>query len=248
MNASPSKILHTLNDGTIVRAMSAKELKEIPVWKGNRVIDHTHVKDIQDAIGNNVQKLDYGYKIVHYNEIDAGGNSITNAYLIDGQHRQQVLKRYFENSVCEEDFTVLVYENNVSSEEEIITLFNELNNAKPILWSDPNMMINKYITALAKVFNKNKKEMIRNKTRRPYLDTETLRSTLLLHKNKLTVNQERINTFVEKVRVYNQEQLQRSSIDILSAGKEKAKYIEAAARVEFMLALDSKLPWIQMYL
>jgi hypothetical protein len=228
--------------------MSAKELIRLPVWKGNRLIDHAHVKELQDAIGNNVNKLDSGYKLVHYDEIDAGGNRIKYSELIDGQHRQQVVKQYFENNMCEPDFTVLVYENNVSSEEEIIILFNELNNAKPIKWSDPNMMVNKYIKALTDVFNKNKKEMIRNKTRRPYLEIDTLRSTLLAYSHKLTLNQEKINAFVEKVKVYNEEQLLRSSIDILSAGKEKAKYIQSAAEAKFMLALDSKLPWINLHL
>ena len=57
-------VLHTLSDGSSVRAMKASELVKIPVWKGNRIIDPTHVAQIRDTIGSNVRALDFGYRLV----------------------------------------------------------------------------------------------------------------------------------------------------------------------------------------
>lgn len=73
-------MLHTLYDGSEVRVMGAKELIKVPVWNGNRIIDGGHVQRIKSSLGSRVQKLDFGYRIVTYDENDAGGNTVTSRY------------------------------------------------------------------------------------------------------------------------------------------------------------------------
>ena len=160
-----SNILHTLSDGTLLKKISAKELIKINVWKGNRIIDINHVKNIKEKIGNKIEILDNGYKIVKIIEKDAGNNDIEVSYLVDGQHRQQVLKEYYKNEPdLKDDFEVLIMEKYIETETEIIEYFKALNNAKPIVWTDTNLIINDYITALITEFNKVKNnEMIRKK-------------------------------------------------------------------------------------
>ena len=42
-----SKEIHTLHDGTSIKIISSHDLIKIPVWQGNRIIDHNHVENIK---------------------------------------------------------------------------------------------------------------------------------------------------------------------------------------------------------
>ena len=49
----------------------------------------------------------------------------------------------------------------VEDEEEAIAFFNAVNNCKPQIWRlEPNLILNKYISALTKQFNTNKKMLL----------------------------------------------------------------------------------------
>ena len=239
--------LHTLHDGSILRVMGAKELIKIPVWHGNRIIDNSHVERIKSSLGSNVQKLDFGYRIVSFTEIDAGGNLVHTSCVIDGQHRHRVLCDHFSAGLCEPDFPVIVLEKNVSCESEIITYFKELNNQMPILWkTDPNMLANEYIKGLSEVFNAKKEVMIRPKsTVRPYLSSEKLREALVAFGDQMKESPEEIKAFVERVLRYNAKALEDSDVSIaLSTKKGQGEIIQKAAGHKFMLAVDPRLPWV----
>jgi hypothetical protein len=239
-------MLHTLHDGSALRIMGAKELVRLPVWNGNRIIDNAHVQRIKDALGHKVQKLDFGYRIVTYDEVDAGGNLVTTSCIIDGQHRHRVLYDFFQESLCEPDFTVVVLEKKVKCEAEIIVYFKELNNQMPILWkTDPNMLANEYIKALIPVFNV-RKDLIRPKsTVRPYLSVEKLREVLVAFGEQLKESSEEIKSFVARVLRYNAKALEDSDVNIaLSTKKGQAEIIQRAADQKFMLAVDPRLLWV----
>ena len=240
-------MLHTLHDGSEVRIMGAKELIKVPVWNGNRIIDGGHVQRIKSSLGPKVQKLDFGYRIVTYDEKDAGGNTVTSSCIIDGQHRHRVLCDFFQDSLCEPDFQVVVLEKKVKCEGEIITYFKELNNQMPILWkSDPNMLANEYINALTAVFNLKKEVLIRPKaTTRPYLSAEKLREELRRVGQLLKESPEEIKGFVEKVLRWNAKAMEESSLNITFAKKGQGEIIQKAASHRFMLAVDPKLPWVE---
>jgi hypothetical protein len=205
-----------------------------------------HVENIKRKIGNRIHVLDNGYKIVKYMEFDAGGKSIEVAYLIDGQHRQKVLKDYYEGRYCESDFEVIVLEKHVESEEEIIEYFNALNNTRPIQWSDPNLIINKYISALSTVFNSNKKNpLIRPNAKRPYLSIDKLRESFgKINTDSLKTSTEDIQRFVDRVKKYNQEKIKNADLESTFMEKE-SKFILRGAELKFMLAVDLSYPWIQ---
>lgn len=242
-----ANILHRLNDGTVLKKISAKELILINVWKGNRIIDMNHVKDIKEKIGNKIDILDNGYKIVKIIEKDAGNNPVEVYYLVDGQHRQEVLRDYYKDIPnLKDDFEVLIMEKYLESEEEIIEYFNALNNTKPMQWSEPNLIINKYIIALTTEFNKIKNnKMIRDKTTvRPYLSADKLREVLNMNFDKLKSRPSDINAFVERVKKYNQEKINSAEIDSIHIEKDK-DIILRAAKIKFMLAVDQKLSWVK---
>ena len=238
-------MLHTLYDGTIVRTLTAKELIAIPIWHGNRILNSSHVEKIKFTLQGNIKKLDHGYRIVSLKEEDAGGNMIQASYIIDGQHRHRVLSDYFQDNLCEPDFLVVVYETHLSCESEIISCFKELNNQMPILWkTDPNMLANEYIQQLLVAFHT---KLIRPKaTTRPYLSVEKLREGLLLFKEQLKETPHEIRAFVERVKRYNEKEVSMSETKALFALKKgEAELLEKASKLQFMLAIDPKLPWLK---
>jgi hypothetical protein len=102
-------------------------------------------------------------------------------FVIDGQHRLTIMKRYFQ-ALDVEDFTVLVVEVRCSDESEIIQRFKLLNQTKAIHWKeDPNMVANMFVDLLCREFNKNlKKPLIKpGKTNKPYLSSDRLREALI---------------------------------------------------------------------
>lgn len=239
-----SIMLCTLHDGSRLRSIPASELIEIPIWNGNRIIDYSHVQKIKDGIRGNVERLDFGYRIAKITEMDAGFNPITMSYVIDGQHRHKVLCDHFKN-LCESDFPVVVLEKDMSSEEEIISYFKEVNCQKPIQWkSDPSVLANDYIAKLSAEFNFGSKKLIRQgSTKRPYLSIDAVRDALLDSKDMLKEGGG--TAFVRRVLEYNAKQLKGADMAILSARKTEAAKLQKAVDVTFMLAVDSSLPWVK---
>lgn len=235
---------HTLYDGSVLRLMSAKELIRIPVWQGNRILDTEHVSEIQRAIGTDISKLDFGYRIVSYWDTDASGRALRQYALIDGQHRAAVLRQAMDSELCCPDFSVVVLEKAVESEYDIIAYFNALNNAKPILWTDTTLIVNKYIAELEAAFNKPKLQLIRKgNAHRPYLSVEKLRVALSAIKD-LSASPTAIAAFIERVKAWNNAYVARAyTMAAFSSEKEYAMLFKCAD-IGFMLAHDPKLGWV----
>jgi hypothetical protein len=237
--------LHTLHDGSIVRLMSAKELIHIPVWQGNRILDTAHVESIQRAIGSDIKRLDFGYRIVSYMDNDATGRPLRVYALIDGQHRAAVLRGIMESELCIPDFQVVVLEKAVNCEYDIIAYFNALNNAKPILWTDTTLIVNKYIAELELAFNKPKNTLIRKgATCRPYLSCEKLRTELSTCK-ELNADESAIKAFVERVKAWNASAVKSAYASAAFVNEKTYAMLKKCADAGCMLAYDPKLPWIK---
>jgi len=246
LNITTQMSLHTLYDGSRLRIMGAKELIELPVWNGNRIMDIAHVQKIKSEVGNKVQKLDYGYRIVTYDDEDAGGNPIKSSRIIDGQHRHKVLCDYFNETLCEPDFNVVVLEKQVNSESEIITCFKELNNQKPISWkSDAKVLAMEYIKDLQTAFNTKKDQFIKESARRPNLSVDKLRDALVAQKDLLTESTDKIKAFVERVKEYNKKGSNNLELTTLDPKKDDDIILKKALKNKFMLAVDPKLAWIK---
>lgn len=244
--SEPTTPLHTLQDGSKLRVISSRDLIAIPIWKGNRVIDLKHVENIKREVGSNVKQLDFGYRIVTYTTQDAASNPVKESYIVDGQHRVRVLQDYYRETLCEPDFDVVVLEREVETEFDVIEYFNVLNNSKPIKYMDTNLVVNRYIAELEKGFNTKRGQalLIRPKdTRRPYLSAEKVREALLSRAPRLKAGATEIVAFVLRVKKWNQGKVRAAPVDALAATKE-GDMITAAAKMEFMLAVWPKLPWV----
>jgi hypothetical protein len=237
-----------LNDGSTLRQIGARDLIQIPIWNGNRIINFEHVRKIKESV-RDVRNLDFAYRVVQYKDIDAAGNPITSRCLIDGQHRHHVLKEYFAENPAADNFPVIVVEKSVESELEVIDHFNKLNNVQPILWTDRNLIINKYISELEAAFNNCRKFCIRQgSTCRPYLSVTKLREVLkAVPPNLLSAEDSRVKKFVELAEERNAALMCSSVADVVSDPKE-ADMIHKGRKLGFMLAIDKKLDWVQTLL
>jgi hypothetical protein len=227
--------------------MSAKSLIQIPIWKGNRIIDLKHVANIQQSIQNQVTLLDSGYKTIQYTEYDQNNNAIKKTYIIDGQHRLSVVSSYFENSPDAPDFYVTVTQMKVPCEADVIDYFNKINNVKPIQFEeDPNIIVNKYIQALSIEFNKNILMLRSGSTKRPYLSIDKFRNILCKRAHEL--KNIPVDKFIKKCQEINEILL--SKINGIRSEKvtKDDKLIDKMLQLDFALAWDDKFRWIDTLL
>lgn len=240
-------ILHTYHDGSLLRIMSAKSLIKIPIWKGNRSRDFDHITALKKSIGADVQNLDKGYHIIKYNEPDATGRLVEQAYIIDGQHRASILDDFFKTvDGFKPDFDVTYTEVTVENEAEAIAYFNRINNAKPIHFKeDPVLIVNRYIEEIVKAFPGPKgAPLLRDKpTNRPYLATQRLREVLIEKVERLTCPSDE---FARRVVDKNTRILRELELE-LAQGIVAAKNLKCAERtveIGFALAYDIRMRWL----
>ena len=230
--------LFTYSDGSVLKTMNMKDFLLIPVWKGNRYIDAGRVDLLAKEIGENITSLDSGYHVIVQEE-DVEGKSLHQAYLIDGQHRREVLLRYYTSGLCLSDFPMTFRELVVKTESNAIAYFNQINNMKPLhIEEDPRCVANRFVAALEKGFDKG---LIRSKTtRRPYLSAEPLREELEKY-SKLLQKVDHL-LFVEEVKRWNTTRLTEMELE-----KALGKAIPDSYK-EKKFALAEHLKWIKTVL
>ena len=233
--------LHTLNDGSKVRLIQAKELIQIPIWNGNRIKSGEHVEKIKKGVSD-IKTLDFGFRLVSRTIEDADGKRLRETVVVDGQHRHQVLSDHFKENLCSSDFPIVIVEKEVYDESDIISYFNTINTQNPISWTDPTLVVNKYIQALSEEFNTKKEKLIRDKTtKRPYLSTEKLREELC---KRISLARGTVKDFILRVSQYNTDALKNAELSSLYAKKGDVEILEKAKNLKFMLAVDIKLSWV----
>jgi hypothetical protein len=241
------ELIHTYSDGSKLYKMSALSLVRIPIWKGNRIIDLQHVKNIKESIENNAYLLDSGYKTIQYDEIDEYNNSVKKTYLIDGQHRISVVYDYFETNTDAKDFLVTITEIRVDSELEAIEYFNKINNVKPIQFKeDPKLIVNKYLQRLIATYP-DKLKLFRNGiTKRPYLSVDKFREALVKKADNL--KKISIEKFIKECKNINNKIIQDLEIRSLNEKDKEINIIKKSLELEFALAWDDKFKWLDTIL
>lgn len=238
------EFLHQYMDGSCLYRVSARALCRIPIWKGNRIMDMNHVQELKQSIGEHITTLDSGYKIIRYEEEEEKGEKVNKSYVVDGQHRIQILNDAFKSMGPEVDFIVTVTEIELHSEEDAIRYFNQINHAKPISYTeDDNMIANRYLEAILKAFDSKLRCIRQGATRRPYLSSDRLREQLVKHiyyikKWKPSV----LVTYCQEVNQCLIEDFKRERLDQDKKTDKimKQKMIE----LEFGLAWDDKFKWL----
>ena len=237
------ELIHTYSDSSKLFKMSALSLIRIPIWKGNRIIDLEHVKNIKESIDYKAYLLDSGYKTVQYNEMDESNKPVKKTYLIDGQHRISVVADYFENIQDAKDFSITVTEIRVDSEVDAIEYFNKINNVKPIQFKeDPNLIVNKYLQRLITSFPVKLKLFRNGATKRPYLSVDKFREALIKRVDNL--KKISIEKFIKECKNINTKIIQELEINSLNEKEKELKIIIKILELEFALAWDDKFKWL----
>lgn len=174
--------LFTFADNSQLYAVKAKWLTEIPVWEANRVMDEAHVQDLEASI-RNPREIQGPFSVVTY--LDETTKQPINR-IIDGQHRQEVLRRYFAAVATAEDFPVLCRRYKLDDPDAARTIFEAINHAKPMVYKgSPVERLHEIVAALRKNFvverGSTMVAMIRTGCNRPALNTEHLERALKLY-------------------------------------------------------------------
>jgi len=239
------QIIHTLNDGSTLCKVSAKEFISIPTWNGNRIMDHSHVESIRIAVDKNIQTLDNGYKLALFNEIDAAGTPKQQLYIIDGQHRAEVVRQFYKQYPSESDFEIVALIKSFDTEGDAVMYFNALNHTKSITWTDPSLLANMYISAIELAFNSKRKIIRKGATHRPYLSADKLRDALL--KKPLKGTKAEIHSFIQRVQEYNTKTIADYEAQLAyDIDMKDEALVKKAIECQFALAMNPKLPWIQL--
>ena len=239
-------MIHTFSDKSILYKINARELISIPVWKGNRFIDNAHANSISSAI-NKIESLDSTiFCVIKYKDGDNGNEQ---KYLVDGQHRQLIIKNYYNDIYIDAlatNFDVLVHEKTVDTEAEAIEYFNVINNVKPQQDSDPKRMTDKYILKLHNYYNSKKESLIRlegKATKRPFLSSDLLRKVLEENVTLLRQSDEFVKKFIERVDAWNKKRIRDYELGLIE--RKEDSILDSCIKKKFILAFDAKLPWIK---
>lgn len=249
--AAPSTIptsppLFTFTDGSTLHSISAHRLCHFPTWEGNRVLDEAHVGSLIAAI-TDPTKIQGPFTVIQYpSEIVSGSIEYR---ILDGQHRAAVIKHYFTSTAAEPvtDFPVLVRRYAGHDHAAAITIFQQINNAKPIVYRGSDTeRLHAITTAFQAAFigaRKSKEPLflVRPTCNRPFLSMEVLTAALRTYKiherTDLTpddiVNHARsVNAF------YAEDPSARIPVTITRTMMDRAE------EYKFFLGLDPKCAWL----
>jgi hypothetical protein len=233
-------IIFTYNDNSKLYTVKAKWLITLPIWEGNRVIDMAHVDKLAAAI-NDPTQLQGPYSVVTYKD-DAG---VQQNRIIDGQHRKEILSRYFATHVEKPDFNILVRRYHIESHDAAIQIFQQINHAKPMIYRGSSTERIHLITeALKQKFvsekGRQKIALIRTGSVRPFLNVETLIAAIKLYKihEDTKISPEQIVTHAETMNAFYAEDVNRTGAQFTKT------MLERATDYGFYLGLDPKCPWL----
>lgn len=193
--AQPNQ-LFTFTDGSLLYSVSARWFVSLPVWEANRVMDTAHVDALEAAIRTPAE-IQGPFSVVTYPNEESGKEENR---IIDGQHRQEVLRRYFDRTTgSASDFKVLCRRYRIANHDAAVAIFQQINHCKPMVYKgSPTERLHEIVTALRKNFVSERKGgaaafLIREGCNRPCLNIEHLQTALKVYgiheRTDLTVQQ-----------------------------------------------------------
>jgi len=237
-----SVTLFTYTDGSQLYKLSAKGfITRFPVWEANRTMDEEHVSNLETAIKSPTE-LQGPFSVITYHDEE---NKMQNR-VIDGQHRQEVLRRYFDRNPGMKDFDVLVRRYQIKDHAAAIAIFQQINHAKPMIYKgSATERLHEFVSALRKNFVADKADgsivaLIRPSCNRPFLSTEILEQALktygLHERTDLTI--QKLVAYAESMNAFYAEDMNRISARFTKTTMDRA--IEYG----FFLGLDPKCSWL----
>jgi hypothetical protein len=250
MATTPTTKLFEFTDGSILYSISARCLANFPTWEGNRVLDEAHVTALQAAITDPTH-LQGPFTVIEYPSETTPSRS--EHRILDGQHRAAVLKRHFTDHPDAPDFALLVrrYSTTVApTHDAAITLFKQINNAKPMVYrGSETERLNAIAAAFQKAFVGARKSgealfLVRPTCNRPFLSIETLTAALRAYRihertdltpADIVAHAESMNSF------FAEDPVARLPVTVTRTMMDRAE------EYGFFLGLDPKCSWLLCY-
>lgn len=236
--ANPS--LFSFRDGSTLYASSAQWLITIPVWEANRVMDLAHIDALEAAISDPTH-IQGPFTIIRYNDEETERPQWR---ILDGQHRQELIRRYFARNPDAADFSVLTRHYKTLDHDSAVTLFTQINTAKPMVYRDsPEEHLNAIVAELRRRFTHDGRSgrlvaLIRPGANRPALNTEHLLTALRsygLHER------DPVDVIAHAVKMNG---LWKQN-PALCPAKFTQTIHERAVEYDFFLGLDPRCSWLQ---
>jgi hypothetical protein len=232
----------TFTDGSQLITAPASWFIQQPVWEANRTLDPDHALDLEKSIKDPTM-IQGPFSIVSYK--DEEGKPVLR--VIDGQHRQEVIRRYFAVSSTMSDFQVLVRRYQIEGYEEAARIFGEINHAKPIQYRGSDTeRLHDIVTALKRRFIVERTGgsmvgMIRPSCNRPALSTEYLETAIKLYSihTRADITPSDVVTFASDMNMWIAADPARRIQTRVTQG-----ILDKAVEYKFFLGLDPKCQWL----
>lgn len=229
-------------DGSQLFKLTARTfVTRFPVWEANRTLDESHVSSLETSIKSPTE-IQGPFSVITYLDEE----NKPHHRVIDGQHRQAVLRRYFERNQDAADFDVLVRRYQIKDPTAAISIFQQINHAKPMVYKGSTTeRLHEFVTALKRRFVGEKANgsivaLIRPNCNRPFLSTENLEESLkkygIHERGDLTVEQ--LVAHAESMNAFYAEDVNRVS------GRFTKMILDRAIEYGFYLGLDPSCTWL----
>jgi hypothetical protein len=234
--------IYTFSDKSILYKMSAKGfVQRFPVWEANRILDEAHVADLESSIAS-ARELQGPFSVISYTDEET---KVQNR-VIDGQHRQESLRRYFDKHPDAEDFEVLVRRYPDANHDAAIKIFQQINHAKPMVYKGSSTeRLHEFVAALKRNFVSERTggtliSLIRPSTNRPFLSTEFLEEAIKLYKihERMDLTTEQVVAHAESMNAFYAEDYNRVTARFTKAT------LDRATEYGFFLGLDPRCSWL----
>jgi hypothetical protein len=234
--------LFAFTDGSHLYKLSAKGfVAKFPVWEANRTLDEAHVSDLESAIKSPTEIQGPFSVITYHDEENKQQNRV-----IDGQHRQEVLRRYFDRNPGAADIEILVRRYQIKDHAAAIAIFQQINHAKPMVYKgSATERLHEFVSALRKHFVGDKANgsivaLIRPSCNRPFLSTEVLEQALKTYgiHERTDLTAQTLVAHAESMNAFYAEDMKR-----INARFTKTT-LDRAMEYGFFLGLDPKCSWL----
>lgn len=232
----------TFTDGSRLIATSAHWFIKQTVWEANRTLDPDHAADLERSIADPTT-IQGPFTMVAY----PNDEGVQQLRVIDGQHRQEVLRRHFAANPTAPDFQILIRRYQIANYDEASTIFAQINHAKPIQYRGSDTeRLHDIVNALKRAFLCERSTgkfvaMIRPSCNRPALSTEHLETALKLYgihqRTDLTPDD-----VVGHATAYNAWMSENPTCRIQT--KLTQSILDGAVKDKFFLGLDPKCQWL----
>jgi len=234
--------LFTYADSSILYKIPVRTLiSKFQVWESNRTMDEDHVSALEASIKSPTE-IQGPFSVITYTDEE----NKTQNRIIDGQHRQEVLRRYFVRNQSAADFDVLVRRYQIKDHEAAVAIFQQINHAKPMVYKGSSTeRLQAFVTVLklrliSEAANGKIIQCVRPNCNRPFLSIETLTEMIKLYgiHERTDLTTEDFVKHAEQMNAFYAEDANRVNARFTQTT------LDRAVEHGFYLGLDPKCSWL----